>query len=64
MIAQYMYTYSKVAIGTAALGESLANAVYKVLLAASGGADALLLELDLRHGVRSRVRNWRSELVE
>lgn len=59
-----MHTYSKVAIGTAALGKSLADTVYEVLLAASGGADALLLELDLRHDVRSRVRNWRSELVE
>ena len=49
-----MHTYSKVAIGAAALGQSLADAVYEVLLAASSGADALLLEFDLRHGVRSR----------
>ena len=64
MIAQDRCTYGKVAIGTAALGESLADLVYEVLLAASRGADALLLELDLRHGVRSRVRNWRSEQAE
>lgn len=59
-----MYTYREVAIGTAALGESLANVVYEVLLAASCGANALLLKLDLRHDVWPRVRNWRSELVE
>jgi hypothetical protein len=59
-----MHTYSKVAIGAAALGQSLTNTVYEVLLAASSGADALLFELDLRHGVRSRVRNWRSGLAE
>jgi hypothetical protein len=39
--------------------------VYEVLLAAaSSGADALLLKLDLRHDVRSQVRNWRSWLAE
>jgi hypothetical protein len=61
-IVYVLYTYSKVAIGTAALGQSLANVVYEVLLAAGSGANALLLELDLRHDVRSRVRNWRSWL--
>ena len=52
-----MFTYSKVAIGTATLGHGLANLVYEVLLAAAagGGADSLLLELDLRHDVRSRA---------
>jgi len=50
-----MYTYSKVAIGAAALGHGLANLVYEVLLAASSGADRLFLELHLRHDVRSQA---------
>jgi hypothetical protein len=55
-MAYCIYTYSKVTIGAAALGHGLANLVYEVLLAAaSSGADSLLLELDLRHDVRSRT---------
>jgi hypothetical protein len=53
--SEYVKAYSKVAIGTAALGQSLANVIYEVLLAAGAGADSLLLELDLRHDVRSRT---------
>jgi len=61
-----MYTHSKVAIGAAALGQSLANVVYEILLAASGGADSLFLELDLRHDVRSRgaqLAQWAGGVV-
>jgi hypothetical protein len=52
---RYVNTHSKVAIGTTALGDGLANVVHEVLLAAGRGADGLLLELDLRHDGRSRV---------
>jgi hypothetical protein len=54
-IAVYVNTHSKVAIGTTALGQGLANVVHEVLLAAGRGADGLLLEFDLRHDGRSRV---------
>jgi hypothetical protein len=55
-----MQTYSEIAIGTAALGQGLANVVHEVFLAggASGRADGLLLELDLRHDVRWRAARW------
>jgi hypothetical protein len=54
-IAVYVNTHSKVAIGTTALGQGLANVVHEVLLAAGRGADGLLLEFDLRHDGRSQV---------
>lgn len=57
-MALCVYTHSKVAIGTAALGDGFANVVHEVLLAAGRGADSLLLKLDLRHGVRSRAAQW------
>jgi hypothetical protein len=54
-----MQTHSKIAIGTAALGNGLANVVHEVFLAgASGRADGLLLELDLRHDVRWGTARW------
>ena len=60
-----MQTYSEVAIGTAALGQSLANVVHEVFLAgASGRADGLLLELDLRHDERWRAARWAQWVVK
>jgi hypothetical protein len=54
-----MQTHSKIAIGTATLGDGLANVVHEVFLAgASGRADGLLLELDLRHDVRWGTARW------
>lgn len=44
--AQDVGTYSKISIGPGALGQSLANIVHEVLLAAASAADGLLLELD------------------
>lgn len=54
-----LQTHSEIAIGTAALGQSLANVVHEVFLAAARGrADGLLLELDLRHDVWWRAARW------
>lgn len=63
-----MQTYSEVAIGTAALGQSLANVVHEVFLAggAGGRVDGLLLELDLRHDARwlaARWAQWNGEVI-
>ena len=60
-----MQTHSKIAIGTAALGDGLANVVHEVFLAgASGRADGLLLELDLRHDERWRAARWAQWVVK
>lgn len=57
------YTYGKISIRAAALGQGLADIVHEVLLPTASGADGLLLELDLRHDVWLRLRDWRSWTV-